>query len=79
MTQQKKRPSVARMVHYQSFGTPGGEYPSVPRAAIVAEVHGGEDDEVTLAVLNPKGIFFDRVKFSEEPMPGRWSWPPFVG
>lgn len=31
-------PSISRAVHYVSYGTPGGEYPSVCRAAVVAEV-----------------------------------------
>lgn len=29
------KPSVARIVHYQSFGTPGGEYSSLARAAVI--------------------------------------------
>lgn len=68
-------PSVGRIVHYQSFGTPGGEYASQCRAAIVTEVHPITGDEaaqadiehwdadqrfrVDLCVLNPKGIFHD--------------------
>lgn len=31
-------PSVGRIVHYVSYGTPGGEYTSQCRAAMVAEV-----------------------------------------
>ena len=31
-------PTVCRMVHYVSYGTPGGEYASVCRAAMVTEV-----------------------------------------
>jgi hypothetical protein len=31
-------PTVGRIVHYQAYGTPGGEFPSVPRAAMIAEV-----------------------------------------
>ena len=70
-------PSVGRVVHYQSFGTPGGEYLPEPRAAIITEVQ--SEDLVGLAVLNPTGFFFNRdVKFSEEPKPGHWNWPPRV-
>jgi len=68
--------SVGRIVHYQAYGTPGGEFKSVPRAAIVAEVHDG--DEVTVVVLNPMGIFFNRVKYADPPAPGCWNWPPRV-
>lgn len=45
-------PSVGRIVHYVSYGTPGGEYTSQCRAAKVAEVGawmfvaGSESDEV---------------------------------
>lgn len=32
------KPSVGRMVHYVSYGTPGGEYDSKCRAAVITEV-----------------------------------------
>lgn len=32
-------PTVGRIVHYQSYGTPGGEYLPEPRAAVITEVH----------------------------------------
>ena len=32
------KPSVGRIVHYVSYGTPGGEYASECRAAVVAAV-----------------------------------------
>jgi hypothetical protein len=31
-------PSIGRVVHYHSYGTPGGEYLPEPRAAIITEV-----------------------------------------
>lgn len=56
-------PSVGRIVHYVSYGTPGGEYTSKCRAAMVTEVElldskilGGE--RVGLCVINPTGLFF---------------------
>lgn len=68
------RPSVGRVVHYVSYGTPGGEYPPACRAAVVTGLgeplpypqHGdGLDDLpedgaqlVDLCVLNPTGLFF---------------------
>lgn len=70
-------PSIARVVHYQAYGTPGGEFPSVPRAAIITAVH--DDDTVDLCVLNPKGMFFNQqVKRTDDPTPGSWNWPPYV-
>lgn len=70
-------PSVGRIVHYQAYGTPGGEYQSVPRAAIVTEINGGVT--IGLAVLNPTGMFFNReVPFSFKPKAGCWNWPPRV-
>ncbi|QNJ56901.1 hypothetical protein SEA_REINDEER_91 [Mycobacterium phage Reindeer] len=77
-------PSVGRIVHYHSYGTPGGEYLPEPRAAIITAVYEDEPElydpskvYVGLAVLNPTGIFFNQlVPFSEEPKPGHWNWPP---
>ncbi len=68
-------PSVGRIVHYVSYGTPGGEYTSQCRAAIITGVPEGAlplaDPEQTeerdsdavvvdLAVINPTGMFFNR-------------------
>lgn len=50
-------PTVGRIVHYVSYGTPGGEYSSQCRAAIITEVAG---NTVGLAVLNPEGMYFTR-------------------
>lgn len=78
------KPSIGRIVHYHSYGTPNGEYLPEVRAAIVTEVQEFENSDgvefyVGLCVLNPTGMFFNRaVKFSEEPKPGHWSWPPRV-
>ena len=56
------KPSVGRIVHYVSYGTPGGEYNSLCRAAIVTEVTEHPDADMTsgLCVLNPTGQFFNR-------------------
>lgn len=58
------QPTVGRIVHYVSHGTPGGEYGKECRAAIVTEVPSETpadvDTPVGLAVLNPTGAFFDR-------------------
>jgi hypothetical protein len=67
MTEQK--PSVGRIVHYVSHGTPvqpdGSQaYTSRCRAAIVTEVDAdppaNAELECGLAVLNPEGMFFNR-------------------
>lgn len=79
-------PRVNDRVHYVSYGTPGGEYPSVCRAAIVTEFNdqsSGEGGElVGLCVLNPEGLFFNRdVTHSEHPdahVGGTWHWPERV-
>ena len=75
------KPSIGRVVHYVSYGTPGGEYPSVCRAAVVAAI--AEDAPptfVTLVVLNPEGIFFNHhVQQDEaEHKGGTWHWPERV-
>ncbi|SDT74327.1 hypothetical protein [Actinoplanes derwentensis] len=54
-------PRVVDLVHYTSYGTPGGEYPSVCRAAVVtAAGQPGENARtpVALCVLNPAGAQF---------------------
>jgi len=53
-------PSIGRIVHYVSYGTPGGEYGKECRAAIITEVT-DDPTQVGLAVLNPTGMFFNRA------------------
>ena len=60
-----RRPRVGDIVHYVSYGTPGGEYTSQCRAAIVTEVSGEHSSsngtlmpKASLCVLNPTGQFF---------------------
>lgn len=86
------KPTVGRIVHYVSYGTPGGEYTSQCRAAIVTEV-GEYPPEVPeeaqhnvavpvgLAVLNPTGVFFDRGVMQSEVghEGGTWHWPEREG
>jgi hypothetical protein len=58
----EQKPAVGRIVHYVSYGTPGGEYKSECRAAVVTEAPGkfAQDMAVSLCVLNPTGQFFNR-------------------
>lgn len=77
-------PTVGRIVHYQSYGTPGGEYLPEPRAAIVTCTYPPEGPEladpaklhVGLAIMNPTGMFFNQlVPFADTPTPGHWNRP----
>lgn len=86
------KPTVSCLVHYQAYGTPGGEFASIPRAAVITEVRRKDDSEfdddivpgdnnedryeVHVCVLNPSGIFFNKVPYSAVPKPGCWNWPP---
>jgi hypothetical protein len=71
-------PSVGRMIHYTSYGTPKGEYTSQCRAAVVTAVSDTEG-VVDLCVLNPEGMFFNRgVRYSEDREGGTWHWPERV-
>lgn len=77
-------PSIGRIVHYVSYGTPKGEYTSQCRAALITAVAGapGEQAEgtVSLAVLNPTGLFFhEATRHAEAGKPGgTWHWPCVV-
>lgn len=81
---------VGAIVHYVSYGTPGGEYPSECRAAIVTEVDktvyatvgsGGDPIDLDspllgLCVLNPSGMFFNECHQDEDSKAGgTWHWP----
>ena len=85
----EQKPSVGRIVHYVSYGTPGGEYTSQCRAAIIAGVPVSENSrfnadgevgkQLDLAVLNPTGMFFNRCPQSEDDQRGgTWHWPERV-
>lgn len=71
------KPTVGRIVHYVSYGTPGGEYPSVCRAAMVTGIAEGATSVVHLCVLNPEGFFFNKNVNQDESAKrgGTWHWP----
>ncbi|MGE5612664.1 MAG: hypothetical protein ACM3UO_00115 [Bacillota bacterium] len=75
-----QKPSVGRVVHYVARGSADGKFPSVCRAAIVTEVSDiASKPIVSLAVLNPTGVFFDiNVAYDEQQAPGTWHWPERV-
>lgn len=74
MSDEEQKPTIGRIVHYQAYGTPNGEYKSVPRAAIITQVNAA--GSVGLAILNPTGMFFNPMTpYSKEPKPGYWNWP----
>lgn len=75
------KPSVGRIVHYVSYGTPGGEYTSLCRAAVITDASPGllttvqaaggrevssDDVVVGLCVLNPTGQFFNSGVVQDE-------------
>jgi hypothetical protein len=82
-------PSVGRDVHYVSYGTPGGEYSSVCRAAKITEVDPTDHTKVGLMVMNPTGLFFHPLAAggsqhrANDPENnaggGTWHWPERVG
>jgi hypothetical protein len=66
--------SVGRIVHYVSYGTPGGEYVSECRAAIITGVTDAND--VALSVFSPNGMFFNQsVRRGDTHQGGSWHWP----
>lgn len=82
------KPSVGRVVHYVSYGTPGGEYTSQCRAATITEVSEehpkgfpNADEYVGLAAINPTGVFFHPLALGgcrhdeDDKDGGTWHWP----
>lgn len=77
----KRTPTVGSVVHYVSYGTPGGEFTSQCRAAIITEVPHVDEARtpelraegeklqargtVGLAVLNPSGTFFNEADYDD--------------
>lgn len=91
MDEAKIVPTVGRMVYYKSYGTPGGEYKSVDRAAVVTDVRkvagrakegenpfNGDADvyQVRLTVFNPEGLFFTGW-LDQGQEGGQWDWMPY--
>lgn len=77
-------PSIGRIVHFQTFGTPGGEHLPEPITAIITGVrdmpvpHDGHAD-VDLFAIYPNGTSHKTsIPFAAEPTPGHWNWPPRV-
>ncbi len=83
-------PRIGDIVHYRSYGTPGGEFQPLCRAAVVTAVRDHEPVPehgmayADLAVLNPTGMFFNQnVAYdhtgAEIPersyADGTWHWP----
>lgn len=77
-------PTVGRVVHYVSHGTPpradGSQaYESECRAAIITEVPEvqGVPQTVGLCVLNPTGMFLNRniPQDEDDHAGGSWHWP----
>lgn len=72
-------PTVGCVVHYVSYGTPGGEYGQECRAAVIAEVPAEQKPDgtsVRLCVLNPGGIFFCHSHEDQTlKAGGTWHWP----
>lgn len=70
----EQKPTIGRVVHYQRYGSPGGEHKTEPSPAVITQIH--EDGDCQLFVMNPNGVYFNKTPFSQNPKPGHWSWPP---
>lgn len=87
----RRTPRLNDPVHYVSFGTPGGEYSSACRAAVITGVQPISEGtrqqaeiecwdyiphEVTLFVMNPTGSFFNPAWQNETNRKGgTWHFP----
>jgi hypothetical protein len=86
--QEHPTPSIGRIAHYRSHGSPVREdgsqaYASQCRAAVITEVWFSDPEMTTLSshvglcVLNPSGIFFHEACPHDEDTKrgGSWHWP----
>ena len=67
------KPTVGRILLYQSYGSPGGEYLPEERPALITKVY--SDSEVHVTVFTPNGSFSNKCLIATEPTPGFVSWP----
>jgi hypothetical protein len=64
---------IGHVVHYVSYGTPGGEYDQTCRAAIVT-ADGRYADTLHLFVMNPTGVFLNQDSRYDETAESGGSW-----
>lgn len=69
MNNPARQPYITELVHYESFGTPGGEHPQTCRPAIVVEIYALA---LQLVVFNPTGLYFNLTPHDEERSGGTW-------
>lgn len=74
----EQKASIGRVVHYQKYGTPGGEHKPEPSPAMITQILDEETQKCQLFVMNPNGVYFNPTPYSAEPKPGHWNWPPRV-
>lgn len=68
------KPTVGRMVYYNTRGSADGVFLSRPLAAIVTRVY--EDGEISVAAFRETGLHFE-MKVKQGLEPGCWDWMPF--
>jgi hypothetical protein len=80
-----QRPSVGRIAHYVSHGSPvlpdgSQRYGKECRAALITEIDGADPYRVCLFVANPTGAFFKQGVLADftERQGGTWHWPERV-
>ena len=66
-------PTIGRIVHYKSYGTPGGEYEPECRPAVITEVV--HPQRVGLFVMTPNGSFHNHSDQDEAQSGGTWHYP----
>jgi hypothetical protein len=69
-----RTPYITELVHYESYGTPGGEHPQTCRPAIVIQVNDPQTRRLQLAVFNPNGLYFNDTPHDEGRSGGSWHW-----
>lgn len=75
-----RSPIIGDIIHYQKYGTPGGEHLSEPSPAIITKIIDVDNRICQLFIMNPNGLYFNLTPYSTDPCPGHWNWPeiPFT-
>ncbi len=73
---ENQKPSIGRIVHFNSPITVDDKPATVAQAALVVAIHG--EDCISVVAWNEYGTANAQRSISQGTAAGQWSWPPRV-